>query len=124
MDPGPPMARAARAGLRPRPGTPRAWRLWRTGEYELRHERHGPQHLLGDGPLSSDLRRGGRHRLFRHRLPLVASADWSGAHIQAVGARPTVALVLGHFDHHRALAYHRFDGRTAAHGHVRLRRAV
>ena len=43
-------------------------RLRRPDQHELRHERHGPQHLVGHGAFPSDFRRHGGDHVFRHRL--------------------------------------------------------
>ena len=56
------------AGHRPRLLHAVVRRLRRPDQHELRHERHGPQHLVGDGALPSDLRRHGGDHVLRHSL--------------------------------------------------------
>ena len=56
-------------------------RFRRHRQHGLRHERHGPQHLMGDGALPSDLRRLGGDHVFRHRLRNLAAPDRTRASI-------------------------------------------
>ena len=64
-------------GARHRPGLLHAVvrRRRRAHQHELRHERHGPQHLVGDGAFPSHLRRHRGDHVFRHRLRDLADAD-------------------------------------------------
>ena len=51
----------------------------RSDKHELRHERDDPQHVVGHRSFPSDLRRHGRHHVFRDRLRDLAGADRKAA---------------------------------------------
>jgi hypothetical protein len=96
----------------------------RTHQYELRHELHDPQYVVGDGAFPSNLRgRRGDH-VFRDCLRDVATHHQQAAALQSTGALAALAMVLGHDDRHYSLAYHRVDGTAAARRRVRLQRPV
>ena len=76
----------------------------RAHQHELRHERHGPQHLVGDGAFPPDLRRHRRDHVLRHRLRDLAGADRAHAGLAAQPAPPALAVVRRHDGHDPALA--------------------
>ena len=83
----------------------------RPDKHELRHECDGSQHVVGHRPFPSDLRRHGRHHVFRDRLRDLAGTDRTAAGRGRAGVAAPAALGLGdrHAGHDLALALARAE---------------
>ena len=83
----------------------------RPDQHELRHECDGSQHLVGHRAFPSDLRRHGRHHVFRDRLRDLAGIDRTAAGRGRAGIAAPAALALGDRDagHDAALALARAE---------------